>query len=476
MFRDGGGMRTEVGMQRFFHGTLLGLAALTTVLLAGAPRAQAAPSAAPFTVDSTLDEIDASAADGRCETAPPVHCTLRAAVMQANTIPEPGITIILPSGTYTLTRVPTVVNGADNGDLNLTAPAIGNPVISIVGAGALSTIIDADRRDRAISVAANRTASISGVTIRNGLAFNSGDGGGISNAGVLTVSQSILSDNDGVDGGGLANIGELTVNQSSIIDNQAIYGGGLYNDGTLHVNQSTVRDNHADYWGGGLMNDEIVFVSRSTLNQNDADQHGGGIYNANTLYVIQSTLSGNSAKTNGGGLFNYDNKTSNIYNSTIVFNDADHDIDQIYGGSAGGVYNGPGGTVGMRNTLIAGNTIYHGGLYEECAGTLGAYGRNLIGTDSDSVPCTVTGDPGGWGFLNALATLGPLQNNGGPTWTHALLRGSNAIDAGDPALGCIDFAMPLATDQRGAARVVGVRCDIGAFEFRPPLYLPFLNR
>jgi hypothetical protein len=325
-------------------------------------------------------------------------------------------------------------------------------------------------------VAANRIASITGVTIRNGFTANFGDGGGIWNAGVLTVSQSILSNNVGGDGGGLANFGELIVNESTIHDNQGIFGGVMYNDGTLHVNQSTVSGNHADRWGAGLMNDEILFVSLSTVSQNNADEHGGGIYNANTLYLIQSTLSHNSANTSGGGLFNYDDKTTNIYNSTIVFNDADHDIDQIYGGSAGGVYNGPGGTLGMRNTLIAGNTLYNGGTYEECAGTLGAYGRNLIGTDSDWVPCTVTGDPGGWGFLNALATLGPLQNNGGPTWTHALLRGSNAIDAGDPILGCVDYAGPLTTDQRGATRIVGVRCDIGAFEYRPPLYLPFLNR
>jgi hypothetical protein len=70
-----------------------------------------------------------------------------------------------------------------------------------------------------------------------------------------------------------------------------------------------------------------------------------------------------------------------------------------------------------------------------------------------------------------------LQNNGGPSWTHALLQGSNAIDGGDPVQGCIDEnAVPLATDQRGAPRPVGVRCDSGAFEYRPPLYLPLIRR
>ncbi len=63
--------------------------------------------------------------------------------------------------------------------------------------------------------------------------------------------------------------------------------------------------------------------------------------------------------------------------------------------------------------------------------------------------------------------------------THALLAGSNAIDGGDPDFGCIGpDALPFATDQRGAPRVVGARCDVGAFEYRPLfyIYLPLIVR
>jgi hypothetical protein len=79
--------------------------------------------------------------------------------------------------------------------------------------------------------------------------------------------------------------------------------------------------------------------------------------------------------------------------------------------------------------------------------------------------CTVNTISGIWGYLNDLNTLGPLQNNGGPTWTRALLPGSNAIDGGDPVQGCIDQNSILLVDQRLVERVVGVRCDIGAFEY-----------
>src|SRR5262249_42690276 len=60
--------------------------------------------------------------------------------------------------------------------------------------------------------------------------------------------------------------------------------------------------------------------------------------------------------------------------------------------------------------------------------------------------------------------LGPLGSNGGPTYTHALLPGSPAIDAGDNALGVDNMGQFLTTDQRGAARVVNGTVDIGAFE------------
>ena len=60
--------------------------------------------------------------------------------------------------------------------------------------------------------------------------------------------------------------------------------------------------------------------------------------------------------------------------------------------------------------------------------------------------------------------LGPLQNNGGTTETHALLLGSPAIDH-IPVADCTDLdGVPITTDQRGVARPQGAGCDIGAYE------------
>jgi hypothetical protein len=63
-------------------------------------------------------------------------------------------------------------------------------------------------------------------------------------------------------------------------------------------------------------------------------------------------------------------------------------------------------------------------------------------------------------LLNVDPLLGPLQDNGGPTFTHALLPGSPAINAGDNT-DAPEF------DQRGLPRVTGPRIDIGAYEVQP---------
>ncbi len=100
----------------------------------------------------------------------------------------------------------------------------------------------------------------------------------------------------------------------------------------------------------------------------------------------------------------------------------------------------------------------------DCYGTLTSQGYNLI---ADTRNCTITGTTAG-NKVGVLAKLGDLANNGGPTLTHALLSGSPAIDAGNPAPPS-STACPT-QDQRKVARPRdgngdGVaQCDIGAVE------------
>jgi hypothetical protein len=347
--------------------------------------------------------------------------------------------------------------------------------ISIDGPGAsLMTV----RRDtggnyRIFTVAGATTVSISGLTITNGLVIEErfAAGGGIDNAGTLTVSNCTISGNiawgssgeliggnDGY-GGGIANFGTLTLSNSTVAGNDArgdgiACGGGISNDGgTVTVNNSTISGNTAlwqglDYSGGlgaGICNENgTVTISSSTVSGNSAGGYyggGGGIYNDDygTLTLNNATVSGNSAIYAGGGIYNDEDGTLTLNNATVSGN-------SVYNGDGGGIVNY--GALHARNTIIAGN-IRPFGRPSDLNGSLSSSGHNLIGNTQ-----------GGSGFdptdlLNVDPLLGPLQDNGGPTKTHALLAGSPALNAGDPSqLGV--------ADQRGVVRTGGV--NIGAYQ------------
>jgi len=83
--------------------------------------------------------------------------------------------------------------------------------------------------------------------------------------------------------------------------------------------------------------------------------------------------------------------------------------------------------------------------------------------------CAADADSSGAVYLaHSLDELGTLKDNGGPTKTIALVPPSNMIDAGIAGLECLGLDnQPLATDQRGRPRIIGVYCDIGAYEYDP---------
>ena len=464
-------------LKNIFYPTVFMIVALLTLVLLQVRPVSAAPTAVTFTVNSTFDQPDDLTIPGTCHTAANT-CTLRAAVMQANRTSGIGATIILPSGVYALTIPVAGVDGEGNGDLNLTTPVSGSPTITITGAGAGITIIDANQIDRVFHVHPDRVAAISDVTIRNGyLAGANADGGGIYNEGSLTVSRAAISANHVAvgQGGGINNapLSSLTLQNITLSQNSSDYiGGGIGNFGSLDLRNSTLSLNTALSVGGAIYSSGTLKVNGSTIFGNGS-YDGGGIYTGTgAVYVINSTISQNYANTNGGGIAKYGpSGLVALYNTTIIDNDADHDRDQL-GGIGGGVYSEAGARFIVVNTLIAGNTQLNAPIPDDCDGTLEAYGLNLFG---DMSGCTI---PNAFNAgLISPNSFGPLQNNGGPTLTYALLQGSNAIDTTVDGLGCVDeTGAQLTIDQRGFARPVGVRCDVGAFEYRPLryLYLPLM--
>jgi hypothetical protein len=236
--------------------------------------------------------------------------------------------------------------------------------------------------------------------------------------------------------------GNFAITLSGLTITQGCCSGGVFNEGssTLSITGCTITGNH----DCGIYNYSTgtVNITNSTLSGNSANL-GGGIRNGSTgtVNLTNSTISDNSAGSAGGGIANFGTLT--ITNGTISANSA--------GGDGGGIYNNSGNTVNGKNSIIAKNTSSTS-FGPDFNGILTSQGYNLIGNTSGM---TITGTTTG-NQLNVDPLLGPLQNNGGPTLTQALLLGSTAIDAGNDAT-----APP--TDQRGFSRS-GVS-DIGAFEF-----------
>jgi hypothetical protein len=407
------------------------IAFLSAVLASFAVAGQA--HAATFTVTTPNDV----AGTGSCATGG--SCSLRQAISTANATTAAD-TVVVPAGTYHLT-IPNVSGDEDvnaSGDLDITQP------VTIQGAGAGATVIDASTipsgGDRVVQITdpppsgppfSAGTVALSGLTITGG--HGAAGGGGIYENTVvptLQITNSVISGNTGVNG----------------------YGGGINSTSAMpvQITNSTISGNVGTSFGGGMMMDGSghLTITGSTISGNNGGD-GGGVWTAADATITNSTISGNTTNSIGGG-FDDSSGTTSFTNTTIAFNKL------ATGATSGGIENF-GNTINFKNTIVANND----GM--QCdSGTFGytSQGNNIDG----STTCSFTQQSD---RSNTNPQLGPLQNNGGPTQTHALPKGSPAVDAGDNA------ACPP-TDQRGQARPFdgnddGVAtCDIGAFELRGP--------
>jgi predicted outer membrane repeat protein len=346
--------------------------------------------------------------------------------------------------------------------------------LTIQGQGQATTTVQAHAArgaatDRVFHIASGSTVTIKDMTIRHGNLAR--DGGGIYNEGTLTLENVTVKDNDADDeGGGIYNEedADLTLTDCTVSGNTADSGGGIYNyDGVLALTNCTVSGNEATGsggWGGGICNDSEAdqgsTLTNCTVSDNKAtgtDGNGGGIYHYGDLTLTNCTVSGNEANDDGGGIYSTEDIT--LTNCTVTDNTADADNDGD--GDGGGIYR-ESYAVNLKNTILAGNTDPTSD--PDCYGTLTSYGYNLIQTVSAN--CTIGGDTTG-NIIGQAPNLGPLQDNGGPTETHALLLNSPALDAIPEEAGG-DYNGAPGTDQRGLTRPQGDSCDIGAFEAEPP--------
>lgn len=342
--------------------------------------------AAEITVNTVTDESDGSCSDG--------DCSIRDAIAVASS----GDQISIPAGTYTLSL----------GQLSISKD------LTLTGAGAQHTIIDANDSSRVIELPFNdppSTVTIEKMSLINGSVSGTGRGGGVrSNA-------------------------NLTLRDCVVRDSSAFNGGGVVADGgSLRIVRCTIQNNIADGNSGG-----------------------GVIISSADFTLLDSTVTGNEAPAStrvGGGIgfFNQTKQDVLIRNSSIIGNSADD--------SGGGIYfddfnsNSP---VNISNSVIANN-----GAAADCFGTLNTLGFNA--DSDDSCGFTAATDLAGIDpKLGSLALNGAESNNFLPN------ADSPLIDAGNPAsLNSGDAACTL-LDQSGKLRDGNGRCDIGSMERDGPV-------
>ena len=463
-------------------------------------------------VDTTADD---RTSNGNCTLHEAMEAANTNTVVDSCTAGEPGLDTVDLSGIagdiYLSTTLPfteedmTIIGPGDE-NLLVHANGIGGSIFRIKSLSAQVTVNISGIRITGGNITGNgggiyvypgNTLNLSSCRVDNNSAAL--DGGGIINdQGKLSITNcDLLYNTSAQRGGGLANFaGELTITNSSIGNNtSANNGGGIFNlNGTVELSHSVLEANTAGYQGGGIYSSgtdgettlfestiagnntinhgaggiynaflSIMTLTRVTISQNKTPDWyaGGGIWNDGTITIEESTISGNTSNNADGGILNQG--TAILKNSTISSNigvgftnsaadtaEAELTNCTIALNTEGGITNWK--SLTLKNTVVANNTSY------DCTFTdpIISSGFNL---DSDNT-CGLTG-PGD--LPNTDPLLGPLDDNGGPTLTHALQTRSPAIDAGD------NIVCP-ATDQRGIKRPQdGDRdgkalCDIGAYE------------
>jgi CSLREA domain-containing protein len=472
-------------------------------VILGATLGLASPAqGATITVNTTADQAGSR----------PAECALREAIIAANR-DEPfggcrrgigGDVVVLEAETYLLTRAGSGEDTSIRGDLDVTSQ------VEIRGAGQDRTTIDArDASDRHLDGRPGSSLELRDLTLDRGSLdeFNAGSistqgileldrvtvqrsvgpggSGGIAGSSAdITIKRSLIQRNRAEFAGGAIGTsgGSLTISRSQISQNRSnLFAGGVYPNSTdVAIRNSVIEGNRAPEQGGiallagtfeisgtrivGNIAEEDAGglyilvadgeISKSEVSGNVAGADGGGIQAVNgaEVSIVASTISGNEAGDNGGGIHVNSSSAELIFNgATVANNEADANANDV--GSGGGIFVTAGAAI-FYNSILGDNLLGGGsGGETECDGGIGA------------VYTLLENDCPGLGSNNVIADprIRSLEDNGGPTLTHALRPNSPAIDAGDPSLPGTEASSCIPTDQRGLSRPTG-ECDMGAFE------------
>jgi CSLREA domain-containing protein len=422
--------------------------------------------AATFNVNTTNDTADANPGDGICADGS-AQCSLRAAISEANALAGDDI-INVPAGTYTQTLVAANEDANAGGDWDITTN------ITITGAGQATTILQAaatpnTATERVMEItSASAVVSISGVTLRHGnktgAAATATRGGGIRNAGTLTMTDSTVTLNNAAGAGGVRNERTITLNNVTVSNNACnnggatCFGGGMYNTlaalSTVTINNSTITNNTstgpaANGFGfaAGIGIESAsgfnLVITGSTISNNVGNGTGTGGANGSGLRMLPTAAStanitnsrflnnsgagGSSVQGSGITLF-----TSGTGSFTGTWDGISVSGNTGNAGGSGVFLNATGGAlnVDIRNSTISGNT---GGIN---AG--GVAVTNVGGTASSTA--TVN-------FLNSTISGNTVSGSGGGLFVEQPAAGTVTVNCNF----CTIAANQANIDNTGAA-------------------------
>jgi hypothetical protein len=313
------------------------------------------------------------------------------AIQQANANPNPAGSLIEFSPPFFSTPQTITLTST----LNLSGTA--GP-ITITGPGANLLTVSGNKAVEVFDVNSGVTASLSGLTISNGL--SSHNGGGIHNDGALTLLNSAVTNNEGiygaslapVSGGGVQNDSSMTITGCTITNNSSVSnGGGVENWGSITITGSTIANNSiSGGMGGGVDNQGMATMSGCTIANNTVTNPaaGGGVDNYGSMTITDCKITNNSVGSgggDGGGINNYASLTitaSTVANNTVGAS-----------GEGGGISNE--NILTVSGCTIAANSVGSGGNGGGISNTIGATKSDNLTLANSTVAGNSAGSKGG---------------------------------------------------------------------------------